>query len=204
MAEVLRVMLRLFCSPRELSVCSSRFSSCHYLKLSSFPLLSCSFPPSPYLSLFPRLSFFLVPTLPCVLSRDNYHYLSSLQGSVCSAEMRSVKGRWESIRSEGKVINTHTHTHTHTHTAVPRRFVTPDHDKPITKQCEVNQKQRLCNLRELVNCNNNDEIQTISAATAKGAHWWSCTYWVILQFIKCNVLIISQIRSGTLVTLLWF
>lgn len=180
MAEALRVMWRLFCRPRELAVCSSRFSSCHFPKLSSFPLLFCSCSLT-HTFLYPCLSFFfLVPTLPCLLSRDNYHYLSSLQDSVCSVEMRSVKGRWESIHSEGKVINTHTHTHAYA--AAPRRLVTPDLGEPITTLREVNQRQRWeccqwpwkdCNLRGLVNCINNDSIRMYLLPQLKGAHWWS-------------------------------
>lgn len=109
MAEAPRVKWRLFCSPRELSVCSSRFFSSLFPKLSSFPLLFFYF--SPYTQLSISLSLlFLVPTLPGLLSRDNYHYLSSLQATVCTAEVRSVKGRWKSIHNESKVINTHTHT----------------------------------------------------------------------------------------------
>lgn len=139
MAEVLRARWRLFRSPGELAVCSSRSSSCH------FPP-AVIVPPSPFLFLFPCLAhhsispsfFFRCHTFPCLLSRDNYHYLSSLQGSVCSAEMRSVKGRWESIHSEGKAINTHTHSHT----AAPRRLVTTDGGEPITKLWEVNRQQR--------------------------------------------------------------
>lgn len=149
--------------------------SCHLSLSFSVPVLShipFYIPVSPF--------FFLVPTLPCLLSRDNYHYLSSLQDSVCSVEMRSVKGRWESIHSEGKVINTHTHTHAYA--AAPRRLVTPDLGEPITTLREVNQQQRWeccqwpwkdCNLRGLVNCINNDSIRMYLLPQLKGAHWWS-------------------------------
>lgn len=164
MAEVLRARWRLFCSPGELAVCSSRSSSCH------FPP-AVIIPPSPFLFLFPSLAhhsispsfFFRCHTFPCLLSRDNYHYLSSLQGSVCSAEMRSVKGRWESIHSEGKAINTHTHSCA---AQISDNWWWRANHKAMGSEPAAEMRalsmtlDRLWNLRGLLNCINNGCILT--------------------------------------------